>query len=62
MFRKWIDGGSGVGTQKLTVMRGLDPRIYPLRRHDGVWAPDRVGPRIKSADDGKESDGEEWGR
>jgi hypothetical protein len=34
------------------VMRGLDPRTYPLRRLDGVGAPMRVGPRNESAGDG----------
>jgi len=34
------------------VMRGLVPRIYPFRRPIGVWAPQRVDARIKSAHDG----------
>jgi hypothetical protein len=36
------------------VMRGLDPRIDPSGRLDGVWAPRRVGPRDEPAGDGRE--------
>jgi hypothetical protein len=33
------------------VVPGLVPGTYPSRRPDGVGAPLRVGPRIKSAGD-----------
>jgi hypothetical protein len=32
-------------------MRVLDTRIYPLRRPDRIWAPQRVGPQDKPGDD-----------
>ncbi len=35
----------------LPVARGLDPRAYPSGRPDGVWAPARVGARVKPAHD-----------
>jgi hypothetical protein len=35
----------------ITVTCARDARAYPLRRPDGVWAPQRVSARIKSAHD-----------
>jgi hypothetical protein len=35
------------------VMRGLDPRIYPFKRRNGLGAPQRVDARITSAHDEK---------
>jgi hypothetical protein len=32
------------------VARGLDPRAYPLRRPNSVWAPRRVDPRNDDGD------------
>ena len=40
----------------LSSCAGIDPRIYPSRRLDGVQAPKRVGPRIKSAADDRGRD------
>ena len=36
----------------LVVMRVLVTRAYPLWRHHGVRAPERVDPRDKPVDDG----------
>jgi len=41
------------------VMRGLVPRIYPLGRRDGVWAPEWVGPRVKPEGNAWRA-GDEW--
>jgi hypothetical protein len=40
-----------MGDIEHSVARGLDPRAYPLRRPDGVWAAGRVDARVKPAHD-----------
>jgi hypothetical protein len=37
------------------VALGLDPRAYPFGRPAAVEAPQRVGPRIACAGDGRET-------
>jgi hypothetical protein len=35
------------------VTRAFSARAYPSGRHDGVWAPQRVGARVEPAHDEK---------